>query len=180
MKRSFGLDRQLSLYRDGMDGEESGQVVSYERLRERAREVLPREAFDYVDGGAGRGDTMRANRGAFDRWRIVPRVLRGVGQPDLGVELLGHKLRWPVLLAPIGVQGCLHREAELATARGVAPLDVPMVLSTVSSQPLEKVADAMGAVPHWFQLYWSKNHDFVVSLLDRASRKSSMNCFGRW
>ncbi len=171
MQRSFGVERQLELYRATLDEESGGSVVAYEHLRERAREAMTPEAFDYVDGGAGNGGTMRANRSAFDRWRIVPRMLRGVSRPNLAVELLGHTLRWPVLLAPIGVQGCIHREAELATARGVAPLDVPMVLSTVSSRPLEKIADAMGAVPHWFQLYWSKNHEFVASLLDRASRK---------
>ncbi len=171
MQRSYGLERQLELYRADLDDESGGPVVSYEHLRERAREVMTPEAFDYVDGGAGSGGTMRANRSAFDRWRIVPRMLRGVSRPDLAVELLGHTLRWPVLLAPIGVQGCIHREAELATARGVAPLDVPMVMSTLSSRSLEKVADAMGSVPHWFQLYWSKNQEFVESLLDRASRK---------
>lgn len=171
MQRSFGLERQLELYRTTPDQESGGPVVDYETLRERAREVMTPQAFDYVDGGAGSGGTLLANRSAFDRWRIVPRMLRGVSRPDLSVDLFGQTLRWPVLLAPIGVQGCIHREAELATARGVAPLDVPMVASTVSSRPLEKIADAMGSVPHWFQLYWSKNHEFVASLLDRAGKK---------
>lgn len=168
MTRSFGLDRQHVLYQTGTIPDSDSPVVAYEHLRQAAREKMTREVFDYVDGGAGGGSTMSANRTAFDRWLIVPRMLRGVTRPDLSLEVFGEKIPFPVMLAPIGVQGSMHAEGELATARGAATLGVPLTLSTVSSRPMEPVADIMGAVPHWFQLYWSKNHDFVVSLLDRA------------
>lgn len=168
MTRSFGLDRQHVLYQAGALPEADGSVVGYQRLRERARDVMTREAFDYLDGGAGGGSTMNANRTAFDRWHIVPRMLRGVTRPDLSVEVLGDRIPFPVMLAPIGVQGSMHAEGELATARAAATLGIPLTLSTVSSRPMEPVADIMGSVPHWFQLYWSKNHEFVVSLLGRA------------
>ena len=168
MTRSFGLDRQHVLYQAGALPEADRTVVAYQHLRERARDVMTRKAFDYLDGGAGGGSTMNANRMAFDRWRIVPRMLRGVTRPDLSVEVLGDRLPFPVILAPIGVQGSMHAEGELATARAAATLGIPITLSTVSSRPMEPVADIMGSVPHWFQLYWSKNHEFVVSLLGRA------------
>jgi len=171
MSPSFGLERQLALYRSQAAGSNDRPPISYERLRALAREMMTPEAFDYVDGGAGAGTTMDANRRALDRWRIVPRMLRGVSRPDLSLELFGHRLPFPVLLAPIGVQGCIHREGELASARGAAVLDIPIILSTVSSRALETVADAMGPVAHWFQLYWSKNHEFVISLLERAASK---------
>jgi lactate 2-monooxygenase len=72
-------------------------------LAERAREAMSAEAFAYVAGGAGTGATMRANRAAFDRWRIVPRMLRDVSKRDASVELLGRTLPAPFLVAPIGV-----------------------------------------------------------------------------
>ena len=168
MTRSFGLDRQQVLYQTGTIQDADHPVVAYEHLRERAREKMMPKTFDYVDGGAGGGSTMEANRAAFDKWHIVPRMLRGVTRPDLSVEILGEKIPFPVLLAPIGVQGAIHAEGELATARGAATLGIPLTLSTVSSRPMEPVADIMGSVPHWFQLYWSKNHEFVASLLGRA------------
>ena len=168
MTRSFGFDRQLVLYQTGALPEADRPVVAYEHLRERAQDVMTLEAFDYLDGGAGGGFTMSANRTAFDRWRIVPRMLRGVTRPDLSVEILGERIPFPVMLAPIGVQGIIHEEGELATARAAATLGIPITLSTASSRPMEPVADIMGKVPHWFQLYWSKNHELVVSLLGRA------------
>ena len=87
---------------------------------------------------------MHANREAFRRWRIVPRFLRDVSHRDLGVDVLGLKLRAPIMLAPIGVQGILHQDGELAVARAARSLGVPMILSTVSSYPMEAVAGSAG------------------------------------
>jgi isopentenyl diphosphate isomerase/L-lactate dehydrogenase-like FMN-dependent dehydrogenase len=146
------------------------QPIAIEELERQAREVLPREAYDYLAGGAGSEDTMWANRAAFQRWRLVPRFLRNVAQRDLSVEVLGQRLSTPFLLAPIGVQSILHKEAELAVARAAASLGVGMVLSTLSSFPLEQVAEAMGNVPHWFQLYWPGHPELAASFLHRAER----------
>ncbi len=167
---SFGMQRQLAIYRRGVQKERPAQPVDVEDLRRKAQEVLSPEAWDYLDGGAGAGDTMRANRAAFFRWRIVPRMLRGVSQPDLSVEVAGARLPSPVLLAPVGVQSVFHRDAEAAVARAAASLQVPFVLSTVSSRSLEEVAAAMGESPRWFQLYWSRNREFAASLLERAEK----------
>src|SRR6516225_2313976 len=151
---SVGVERQMEIYQAGLRGEQPALPLSAEELELRARAVLSPEVFTYVAGGAGMEDTMRANRDAFRRWRIVPRFLRDVSRRDLSVELLDRRLPAPVLLAPIGVQGMLHEDAELATARAARSLGVPLVLSSVSSKPLETVGEAMGEVPHWFQLYW--------------------------
>lgn len=165
---SVGMQRQLEIYMGGPDGIRPVRPFVYEELLRRAEEALTAEAFGYLAGGAGSEDTMRANREAFRRWRIAPRMLRDVSSRDLSVELLGHELRAPILLAPIGVQGILDEEAELATARAAAVAGVPIVLSTVSSKPLEAVAEAMGEVPRWFQLYWPADPGFAASLLGRA------------
>src|SRR5262249_7506840 len=75
-----------------------------------------------------------------------------------------------VLLAPVGVQAMVHPEAELAVARAARALGVPMVLSSVSSTPLEAVAAALGGSPRWFQLYWPKDPALAASLVGRAER----------
>jgi isopentenyl diphosphate isomerase/L-lactate dehydrogenase-like FMN-dependent dehydrogenase len=154
----------------GLGGEKPAQPLAVEELELRARAVLPPEAYVYVAGGAGGEDTVRANRDAFRRWRIVPRMLRDVSRRDLGVELLGRTLPAPVRLAPVGVQGMLHPEAELAVARSARALGVPMILSCVSSTPLEAVAEALGDSPRWFQLYWPRDPALAASLVGRAER----------
>jgi isopentenyl diphosphate isomerase/L-lactate dehydrogenase-like FMN-dependent dehydrogenase len=121
-----------------------------------------------VAGSAGSEMTARANRDAFHRWRIVPRFLRDVSQRDLSVEVLGMKLRAPVMLAPIGVQSILHADGELAVARAAHALEVPMVLSTVSSYTMEDVASALGDTPRWFQLYWPRDDALAASFIRRA------------
>ncbi len=167
---SLGVQRQMEIYLDGLKGHAPAQPVAPEELEERARAVLPPRAYVYVAGGAGAEDTVRANRDAFRRWRIVPRFLRDVSRRDLGVELLGRRLPAPVLLAPVGVQAMLHPEAELATARAARALGLPLVLSSVSSTPLEAVAEALGESPRWFQLYWPKDPALAASLVGRAER----------
>jgi isopentenyl diphosphate isomerase/L-lactate dehydrogenase-like FMN-dependent dehydrogenase len=139
-----------------------------EEWERRAREALSPAAFGYLAGGAGAEDTMRANRDAFYRVRLWPRVARDVTERTTAVSVLGTPCPGPFLLAPIGVQGVLHGEGERATARAAAASGVPLILSTVSSVPLEEVARIMGDVPRWFQLYPGRNRDVMVSLVRRA------------
>ncbi len=167
-EESPGLRRQMIIYELGLAGKTPGTPVSPDELAHKAKTVLEPEAYDYLAGGAGGEDTMRANREAFRRWRIVPRFLRDVDRRDLSVEILGHRLPAPVLLAPIGVQSILHKHAELAVARAAASLGWPMILSTVSSETMEDVAKELGDCPRWFQLYWPRSDDLTASFLQRA------------
>ncbi|MDW8107513.1 MAG: lactate 2-monooxygenase [Armatimonadota bacterium] len=163
-----GMERQLEIYRKGLFGMPETFPVEYEELEARARAVLKPEAYDYVAGSAGTESTAHENRREFDRWRIVPRFLRNVSQRDWSVELFGHRYPAPVYVAPVGVQGIIHPEGELATARACAKLGIPFTLSTVSSYSIEQVAEAMGDAPRWFQLYWSRNHEVAASFVRRA------------
>jgi isopentenyl diphosphate isomerase/L-lactate dehydrogenase-like FMN-dependent dehydrogenase len=166
----MGVQRQMEIYQAGLRGEKPAVPLAAEELEKKAREVLPAEAYTYVAGGAGGEDTVRANREAFQRWQIAPRFLRDVARRDLSVSVLGQRFPAPVLLAPIGVQSMLHPEAEVAVARAARSLGLPVVLSTVSTTPLEVVSQTMGEVPHWFQLYWPKGPELAASLLSRAER----------
>jgi isopentenyl diphosphate isomerase/L-lactate dehydrogenase-like FMN-dependent dehydrogenase len=167
---SFGLQRQMETYTAGLVGKRPGQPVSVEELGRKAKEVLKPEAYDYLAGGAGSEDTIRANGEAFRRWRIVPRFLRDVARRDLGVDLFGVRLPVPFLLAPVGVQSILHPEAERAVARAARAQGVPLVLSTVSSVTMEDVAAELGDTPRWFQLYWPSSDALASSFVRRAER----------
>ena len=103
--------------------------------------------FAYVEAGAGTEDTVRENRAAFARHRIVPRMLRGVAQPDASVELFGRRLDSPFLLAPVGVLELAHRDADVAVARAARATGVPMIFSNQASRPMEECAEALGRQP---------------------------------
>jgi lactate 2-monooxygenase len=169
-EHSWGLRRQIEIYQAGLTGKLPTHPVSVDELERKARSVLKTEAFDYVAGGAGAEDTVCANREAFRRWRIVPRVLCDVSHRDLRVKILGTELRVPVMLAPIGVQSILHSEGELAVARAARAMNVPIILSTASSCTIEAVAGALGDAPRWFQLYWPRNDELAASFIHRAEQ----------
>jgi isopentenyl diphosphate isomerase/L-lactate dehydrogenase-like FMN-dependent dehydrogenase len=144
--------------------------VQWRELERAAYEAMTPEAAGYVAGGAGGEDTVRANRDAFDRLRIVPRMLRGVGTRDLSTSLLGTRLPAPVLLGPVGVQQIIHRDAEVATARAAAGVGVPYVHSTAASTSIEDAAAANGDGPRWFQLYFPTDREVAASFVERAER----------
>ena len=162
--------RQTEIYLAGARGVRPRVPVDADRLEQAARRAMSREAFAYIAGGAGSESTMRANRAAFDRWRIVPRVLRDVSVRDMSVELFGRRLPTPLFLSPIGVLELMHRDADLAAASAGASLGVPVIFSSQASVPMERCAEAMGDAPRWFQLYWSRDDELVESLVQRAER----------
>jgi lactate 2-monooxygenase len=159
---------QYEIYAGGLVDQTPKLPVGSAGLQERAREVLSAEAFGYVSGGAGAEQTMRANLQAFERWRIVPRMLRDVSVRDLGCSVLGTAMAAPVMLAPVGVQSIVHPEAELAASRAAASLGLPFILSTAASHSMEEVAEAMGEASRWYQLYWPKDRDLAASFVNRA------------
>jgi isopentenyl diphosphate isomerase/L-lactate dehydrogenase-like FMN-dependent dehydrogenase len=159
---------QNEIYLQGLADQVPMFTTDGTRLEDAARERLEPGPFGYVAGGAGSGATVRANREAFDRWRIVPRMLTDATKRDLSTTVLGTSMPAPVLLAPVGVQSIAHPDGELATARAAAELGVPMILSTASSYPIEDVAAANGDGPRWYQLYWPNDNDVTISILSRA------------
>jgi lactate 2-monooxygenase len=160
-------DFQFEIYLNGLNDVLPSLPTDLTRLEALARERLPQEAYTYIAGSAGTGDTTVANREAFRRRRIVPRMLRGVTDGDLTTRVLGAELPAPLLLAPVGVLRIAHPEGELAVARAARAMGLPMVLSTASSHTLEDVAEVAG--PRWYQLYWPGDRELAVSFLERAA-----------
>ena len=167
-----GRRRQDEVYRAGVYGHRPRVPTAARALQRRARERLGARAYSYVAGGAGDEGTQRANRAAFDRWAVVPRVLRDVSVRDTSVELFGRRLPAPLLLGPVGALELVHPAADLAVARAAASLGVPMVFSNQASVSMEECAAVMDAgrhpAPRWSQLYWSTSDELVESLVGRA------------
>jgi len=159
---------QDEIYLTGTTGTTPGFPTDLSRMEEAARAAMTPQAYDYVVGSAGAGDTARENLEAFRRWRIVPRMLTDVSTPSFGTTVLGTELTVPFLLAPVGVLAIAHPEGEAAVARAAAAQRVPMILSTAASTAMEDVAEASGDGRRWYQLYWPKDRSVAASLLGRA------------
>jgi isopentenyl diphosphate isomerase/L-lactate dehydrogenase-like FMN-dependent dehydrogenase len=163
----FG-DVSREIHLRGLAGQRPELPMTADGLEAAAQRVLSAEAFGYVAGGASTERTVVANREAFARWRIVPRMLRRVTERDLSTTVLGTAMTAPVLTAPIGALGLVHPDADLAVTRAAAALGLTSVLSTVSSATLEEVAAAAGDAGRWFQLYWPRDPELAESLVGRA------------
>lgn len=164
-----GRARQGLIYRAGTLGHRPAVPTDFTTLEAAARKVSSDKGWAYVAGGAGEGATMRANRAAFDRRAILPRMAHGSRERDLSVELLGRRLPTPLLLAPIGAADLLRRGSDVLIGQAAAELGVPYILSNQGCAPMEEVAAAMGESPRWFQLYWSSDEQLVDSFLARAA-----------
>jgi lactate 2-monooxygenase len=162
---------QYEIYAGGLAGQLPPQPLPAATLEERAREILSPEAFGYVAGGAGAELTMAANLRAFERWQILPRMLRDVSQRDLRTTVLGTAMPAPLMLAPVGVQSIVHPEGELAVGRAAAAQGLPFILSTAASHTIEDVAaatESTHSASRWYQLYWPKDRDLAESFVARA------------
>jgi L-lactate dehydrogenase (cytochrome) len=136
--------------------------------RELARRRLPRQMFDYIDGGAYDETTMAANVSDLASVTLRQRVLRDVTRRDLETTVLGQHLAMPVILGPVGLAGMFAPRAEVQAARAAASVGVPFVESTVSICSVEEVAGA-APVPPWFQLYVMRDRGFAAELMARAT-----------
>ncbi|MGH2702421.1 MAG: alpha-hydroxy-acid oxidizing protein, partial [Actinomycetota bacterium] len=111
--------------------------IGVDEWEERAKAVLSRGAFDWICGGAGEESTLRANRAAFERWRLRPRTLINTSERNSAIELFDTPSAAPFLLAPIGGQTVAHREGELAVARAAKSTGIPMLISQAASHSME-------------------------------------------
>lgn len=168
MFTTSALDRQRSIYVGGAAGKRPKIPIDLLRLETAARKRMSTEAWAYIAGGAGHERTIARNTNAFDRWAIVPRMLRDVQERDISATLLGHSVPAPLFLAPIGVLEMAHPEADLAVARAAGALGLPFIFSNQASVPMEACAAAMGETPRFFQLYWSRSDELVIHFLQRA------------
>lgn len=141
--------------------------ATFADYRELARRRLPRQLFDYIDGGSYQEVTLRDNAADLDRLRIRQRVLRDVSQIDMSTRVLGEAWSMPVAFAPVGLAGLMHRRGEVQAVRAAEAVGVPFTLSTVGLCSIEEVARA-ARKPFWFQLYVMRDRGFVAEVIARA------------
>lgn len=141
-----------------------GSVTDY---RELARRRLPRQLFDFIDGGSYEETTLADNVAALRKIRLRQRVMRDVSHLKLSTTVVGEELSLPVALGPVGLAGMFARRAEVQAARAAVAAGVPFCESTVSICGIDEVAQAVDR-PFWFQLYVIRDRGFAEKLMRRA------------
>ena len=145
----------------------SDKFVTLPEIRKHAKKVLPRDVWNFGDGGAETETTLRRNRRALDRLAIRQDILVDVREIDLSTSLLGVPLSWPVAIAPMGGLILFHPRGDLEMARGASQGDTLQFLSGASGWTVEDVAEA-GPGPKMFQLYHHGDRAWVADLLQRV------------
>ena len=136
-------------------------------MRQLARKRLPRAVFDFFDGGAEDEQTLRENRAAFERARLVPRVLLDVSAVDTKTTIVGAEANLPIAIAPTGAVGFGWHGGDVAIARAAATFGIPYALSTTATASIERIAREAGG-RLWFQAYILKKREFTLELIERA------------
>jgi L-lactate dehydrogenase (cytochrome)/(S)-mandelate dehydrogenase len=151
--------RPADLQRRGFSIAEMGRL---------ARRALPRAVFDFADGAAEDETTLHRNEAAFDDLRLLPRPLNGAGARDLSIELLGQRLRLPVIVGPTGLAGLFWPDGERCAARAAAAAGTAFCLSHGSVCRLEDIAPSNNA-PRWMQVFIFRDRGFTRELAERAA-----------
>jgi L-lactate dehydrogenase (cytochrome) len=143
------------------------EYPSIEHLRERARQRMPRFAFEYLEGGCFSEVNLRRNTEEIRELRLRPWYLQDYAGASLSTELLGQQYAAPFGVAPIGLQGLMWPRATEILAKAARAHEVPFILSTVATASIETVAELTEGRA-WFQLYHPAETELRDKLLDRA------------
>ena len=155
-------------YGNASSAEAELKIVNFDLLEAEAKQILPPGRFAFM-GAAGDGWTYRENRRAFNDFPIMPRRLQGVSAEaiDLRTTLMGHDLPFPMITCPVGAQGMIHVNAEVASAGGTGMAGTLYVSSGAATKPMEDIAKATPG-PKWFQIYMAKDMEINRWLVQRA------------
>ncbi len=143
------------------------EVVCAQDYEWLAPNFIPKDKLAYISGGSGHDVTLQRNVKVFSDFSITPRVLQDVSSGTTETTILGQQFKHPIFLAPLAYQSLAHSQAEIATAYAAESTDSCMVASTLSSVPLEQIAECAGP-ERWFQLYFQHREEDTQALIDRA------------
>lgn len=152
----------------GVDVGGIADALTLADVAELARAVVDGRVWDFIEGGGGRERTVAENTAAFDRLRLLPRVLTGAGTPDAGTRVLGRDWRMPLAVAPLAYHTLVDPEGEAATAAAAGAAGVPLVLSTFAGRRFEDIA-ASASGPLWLQVYCFRDRGVTRALIERAA-----------
>ncbi len=142
---------------------------SIEEFRQIAKHNLPKMVFDFFDGGAGSESTLRGNRDAFERIRLIGSAPVDIGARSQQTDLFGKTLSMPVIIGPTGLAGAAWPKGDVALARAAGRAGIPFVMSTAATCTQEEVA-AAGTGSKWMQLYLFRDRDFSMRIVDKAEK----------
>lgn len=140
---------------------------NFHDFRQLARRRLPRPVFDYIDGAADDELTRRRNTTSFENVDLVPNVLRGVGDVDLAVSVMGQKLALPVYCSPTVLQRLFHHDGERAVAAAAAKFGTLFGVSSLGTVSLEELRTAYDT-PQVYQFYFQKDRGLNSAMMERA------------
>jgi lactate 2-monooxygenase len=180
----FG-DYQNEIYLAGLEGVLPRVPVDFATLETRAAAALPPWLLSYIQGGCGDETTQDRYVSAFRYWGMIPRMMVDCAQRDLSIDLFGLNLPTPLFMAPIGVTGVCTQDGhgDLAAAQASVLTKIPLMVSTLANDPLEKVAETLGGAPAFFQLYTPKDKALAENLVRRveaAGYKAIVVTFDTW
>lgn len=144
--------------------------ICVDDYEEEAFTKLSQNALDYYRSGADQEVTLRENKDAFKRWRILPRFLRDVSKIDMSLEVFGDEVSCPIGASPTAMHKLAHPEGELGTAQGVSQIGSIMTLSTLSTTKIEDLANKFPHLIKWFQLYLFTDRSESLKLIQRAEK----------
>jgi L-lactate dehydrogenase (cytochrome) len=144
-------------------------IACIEDLRALARRKVPKAFFEYADGGSYNEETLRANRAELEPIKLRQRVMVDVSERSLATTIVGQKISAPFALAPIGLCGMQYGDGEILSAQAAEDAEIPFILSTMSINSIEQVAEATKK-PFWFQLYVIRDRGFSKDILSRAAK----------
>jgi len=144
-------------------------ITCIEDLRAVARRKVPKAFFEYADGGSYNEETLRANRAELEPIKLRQRVMVDVSERSLATTIVGQKVSAPFALAPIGLCGMQYGDGEILSAQAAEEAELPFILSTMSINSIEQVAEAT-TKPFWFQLYVIRDRGFSKDILSRAAK----------
>ena len=140
--------------------------LSLADYEQQASDFIPHPVYEYIAGGADRDHTLSLNRSGFDHWQIVPSVLQNFSNANTSLSLAGQPLNHPIIAAPVAYQRLVHEHGEIATAQACHATDTQMVVSTLTSQPLEHISQACNCP--WFQVYFQPQRQQTLQLIKQA------------
>lgn len=163
-------DYQTELYNQSLHGHQPQYPIRFDELEAQAKVAMTPKVRGYVAGGAGDEHTQRINCEAFKRWGLYPRMGIAPAERDMSIELFGVRFPAPVFMAPIGVIGVCAQDGhgDLACARASVRTGIPFFVGTLTADPMEDVAAALGDTPAFFQLYTPPDREMAASLVHRA------------
>ena len=138
-----------------------------EDFKKLAKKNLPSPIFHYIDGGADDETTLKRNTESFAKCDLIPNILASVGEPDLSVNVFGHKIDMPLFLSPTAMQRLYHHDGDKASARAAEKFGTFYSMSTMATSSIEEISNISDG-PKLFQLYIHKDQALTDNLIDRC------------